>query len=363
MTLPAGFYETILRSLPIAVIVIDRNFQIIEFNDAAVQLTGHQREEALGRQCSEITGSNRCGPCCPFRKIISNDKNESSQEATITSKSGNCFDTNITIIPLRDDSNKIIAGVELIHDVTENKKLEAHKKKLISLFTHDLQAPVTISAGFIDRLLRQRAGALNVKQRGYLELIDTQIKRLNKYIQSFLNISRMETGQFDLHLEPIDLSQTLQEVTKEFKGQAIDKQIDLLLEINNTLPPAHVDPLQFTRVISNLLDNAIKFSHKDQVIKVVAKKDRNKIIVEVHDQGPGIAPHEQEHIFESFYRIPIKSRNIKGSGLGLTTVKAIIEAHGGTVEVFSEEGKGSCFIVSFPHHPQCTFQKETEDKN
>ncbi|MDH4319659.1 MAG: PAS domain-containing sensor histidine kinase [Desulfobulbaceae bacterium] len=353
MILPDGFYQAIVRDLPVAVIVVDRDYKIMEINNAALRLVDRRREEALAQPCSEIMGSNRCGSCCPFRQIINESKGSVSQEAVIITEKGDNIPTNITVVPLRDEAGEIIAGIELIYDVSENKKLEAHKKKLISLFAHDLQAPITISAGFLNRLLRRRAGELNEKQAGYLELIETQINRLNNYIQSFLNISRLETGQFELNLEPVDLSRTLQSVTKEFMGQAIDKEIELLLEVDNGLPVAHVDPLQFTRVISNLLDNAIKFSDKDQVIKVVARMDDSRIIVEVHDQGPGIAPHEQEHIFESFYRIQEKAGKVRGSGLGLTTVKAIIEAHGGAVEVRSEEGKGSCFIVSFPSVPLC----------
>ena len=246
-----------------------------------------------------------------------------------------------------DENGNLAHGIEVFRDASAVKKLEAQKKNITSLFTHDLKAPVAIAGGFVERLLKEKAGPLTEKQQKYLETVKREINRLENYILSFLEISKIEAGQIKLHLDPLELDVLLQDIIEGFYLQAAKKDIRLLLDLPDELPTLHGDSLQITRVFSNLLDNAIKYSETGKPIQVKVTVDSNRIIIEVRDQGRGIEADKLDYIFDSFYRVPGDAEKAGGTGLGLAAVKAIVEAHGGTTRVRSELGRGSSFFVSF----------------
>jgi len=219
---------------------------------------------------------------------------------------------------------------------------------IISLLTHDLKAPVAIAGGFVERLLKGKAGPLTEKQQSYLETIQREVGRLESYILSFLEISRIEAGQIELQMESLDLGSLLADIIEGFRLPAARKDITLHLDVPGDVPPLQGDGLQITRVMTNLLDNAIKYSHPGKPVQVHVSVDDNHLVVEVRDEGIGIAPEQQDHIFESFYQVPLEAQKARGTGLGLAAVKAIVEAHGGTTRVSSEPGHGSSFFISFP---------------
>ena len=227
------------------------------------------------------------------------------------------------------------------------RELEEHKQNLISLFTHDLKAPVSIIGGFVDRLQQGKVGEINEDQAGYLQIIFKEVNRLEQYIHTFLDIARIESGQIELQPVSCDFGSLVEEIATGFEIQATKKQIELRLELT-AAQPVMIDRLQISRVLSNLLDNAIKYSCEDSVVVLHEKKFRNHLVLEIRDQGPGINIDDQGHVFDHFYRIEDKSRTVKGTGLGLAAVKAIVEAHSGRVWLHSIPGEGSSFFVSLP---------------
>lgn len=347
-------YDLVISGLPVALFVVDGDFAIIEFNVAAEKLTGWKREEVLGRPCFEILGSSLCRSSCPLRESEKTGKPCLGREAVLHTRNGKRMPIFFSSSAMLDDQGRMKAGIEVFRDATEIKKLEAQKKNLISLFTHDLKAPVAIVGGFVDRLLQEKAGPLTDKQGEYLRAIRKEISRLENYIHSFLDISRIEAGQVELQLEEQPIGPLLTEIVQGFRVPAADKKIHISLDIQDNLPPVKVDSLQFTRVISNLLDNAIKYSAPDKEVRVSAREEGEDLVIEIQDQGPGIAPDQQEHIFDAFYRIPGTRKKAGGSGLGLAAVRVIMEAHGGRAWVESKEGEGSRFKVAVPKQaPPC----------
>ncbi len=341
--------DLVIRELPMALFIVDDRLRIIEFNAAAERITGWPKKDALGRPCSDVLLSSLCGERCPLRESVENGRTCRERDAVISTRSGQKKAIILSSVALVDDHGRLEYGIELFRDATAIKKLEAQKKNLISLFTHDLKVPVAIAGGFLERLLQGKAGPLNEKQVRYLESIRREIHRLEGYIRSFLEIARIESGRLELHIEPHDLGRLLREIVDGFKVQAAKKRIRLSLELPDSLPPVNIDSLQMNRVISNLIDNAIKYSYEGTTVRVVVRSGESGPVVEIRDQGPGIAPEEQEHIFDSFYRIPENGAgHVAGTGLGLAAVKAIVEAHGGRVRLESEPGRGSSFMVMLP---------------
>ncbi len=341
-------YDLIISGLPAALFVVNKSYRIVEFNQAAEELTGWPKAEVLGRTCSDVLESSLCGEHCPLHESLQTGKTCMGREALITTKGREQIPIFFSSAALTDEEGNLINGVEVFRDASAEKKLEAQKKNIISLLTHDLKAPVAIAGGFVERLLQGKAGPLTEKQQSYLESIRREISRLESYILSFLEISRIESGQIELQMESFDLGSLLADIIEGFHLQAAKKDITLYLDLPENLPPLHCDGLQVTRVMTNLLDNAIKYSQPGKSVHVNVMVNDDHIVVEVRDEGIGIAPEQQDHIFESFYQVPIEAQKARGTGLGLAAVKAIVEAHGGTTRVSSKPGQGSSFFISFP---------------
>lgn len=340
--------DLVITSLPVALFVVDAEYKIVEFNPAAEQITGRKRSQVVGRSCAEVFSSSLCEHHCPLHESEKTDEPCLGREAVI--RLGN--EEELPIIfssrAVLDNSGRFICGIEVFRDATDVRQLEAHKRNLISLFTHDLKAPVAIIGGFVDRLVEGKAGSLNDKQTSYLETIHKEISRLEQYIFSFLDIARIESGQIELELSPCDLGELLKEIVTGFEIKAVEKTIALELDVPVLSDHITADRLQISRVITNLLDNAIKYSQDNSTVLLRVQEKRDQMILEIRDQGPGVSIQDQAHIFDHFFRIDDKRRDIQGTGLGLAAVKAIVEAHSGRVWMHSTPGKGSSFFVSLP---------------
>jgi PAS domain S-box-containing protein len=341
-------YDRIINGLPVALFVVDSSFRIVEFNHAAEEISGWSREEVIGRYCGDVLAGNLCGENCLLRRSENLEKPCIGKEAFITTKDQKKLPILFSSSGLSDDNGNMLNGIIIFRDASEIKKLEAQKKNIISLFTHDLKSPVAIAGGFVARLLEGKAGPLTEKQHQYLETINREISRLENYILSFLEISRIESGQMELVIKPLEISGLLRESIEGFRLQAAKKDITLQLEMADDLPLLRGDCLQIARVIANLLDNAIKYSQAGTTVQVRVTSDASSLTIEVTDQGIGMAPEQLEYIFDPFYRIRGSTQDAGGTGLGLAAVRAIVKAHGGTTRVSSELGRGSSFFVSFP---------------
>ena len=339
--------DLVIASLPVALFVVNAEYKIVEFNPAAEQITGRKRSQVVGRSCAEVFSSSLCEHNCPLRESEKTGEPCLGRDAVIR-----IGDEELPIIfsssAVQDDSGRMIFGIEVFRDATDIQQLEDHKRNLISLFTHDLKAPVAIIGGFVDRLVEGKAGPLNDKQTSYLETIHKEISRLEQYIFSFLDIARIESGQIELELSPCDLGELLKEIVTGFEIQAVEKTIALELDVPVLSDHITADRLQISRVITNLLDNAIKYSQDNSTVLLRVQENRDQMILEIRDQGPGVSIQDQAHIFDHFFRIDDKRRAVQGTGLGLAAVKAIVDAHSGRVWMRSVPGKGSSFFVSLP---------------
>ena len=339
----------VIADLPVALFVVDDKYRIIEFNPAAEKITGMKRREVLGWSCSEILSSNLCEHHCPLRESVTTGQPCLGREAVIRSRSGKKIPIILSGRAIAASDGKMLYSIGIFRDATDTKEHAAHKRNLISLFTHDLKAPVMITGGFVNRLLEGKAGPLNDKQIGYLRIVEKELKRQEDYIQSFLDASRIESGRIELELRPCELGDLLKDIITGFKVQAALKGIDIALEIPQDLGETLLDKVHFSRVISNLLDNAIKYSKNETLVRVQVRVTEKHFLFEVRDQGPGISLQNQTHIFDHYYRPARRCcEQEKGTGLGLAAVKAIVEAHAGSVWLRSIPGTGCSFFVALP---------------
>lgn len=345
-----ALFDLVVRCLPVGLIALDRDRRIVEFNPAAEKITGYSRAEVQNKLCWDVLTSNMCKTVCLLRKDTGHIAEILEERSTIVTRDQREIPVLYTSALLKDDHDEFRGEIIIFRDISESEQLEKHRKILISMFAHDLKAPVAIAGGFLMRLLAGKGGPITVKQRTYLETIDNEIKRLDTHIQSFLNILRMEAGQIALSLEPCSIDSVLHDLLEGFRMEAAERRIMLRIELPDSLALVLADKGQLQRVTSNLIDNAIKYSPEDSEVVVRVYETSNHVACQIKDSGPGISPNDLPHIFDPFFRggrAKVRGKE-PGSGLGLAIVRSIVEAHGGKVWVKSELQKGSIFTFTIP---------------
>ena len=235
----------------------------------------------------------------------------------------------------------------LVHAMLKQKSLEEMKSDFTNNITHELKTPVAVAYAANDALLNFEAGNDPEKRREYLEISQSQLKKLEGMIEQILSMSMESRKTFELRKEDIPLKPLLQTLAEQHRLSA-EKPCSFHIEAEDDLI-IHADRFHFGNVISNLIENAIKYSGDAVNIVIRAKTTSGGIEISVKDNGIGIAPDKQKHIFDKFYRVPTGDiHDVKGYGLGLYYAKTMVEKHGGTISVSSTLGKGSEFRIFIP---------------
>jgi two-component system phosphate regulon sensor histidine kinase PhoR len=239
-------------------------------------------------------------------------------------------------------------AILVFHDLTRLKQLENTRQEFVANVSHELRTPLSLIKGFVETLLEGAKDDPELSSR-FLKTIAKHTDRLTFLIEDLLTISRLESGQIVMNLQPIDLAEEIERVVDDLKARAAEKKITL----HNLLPKAfgaRADADRLHQVLFNLVENAIKYGKNDGTVRIGARAlAANKVEVWVQDDGPGIPSEARERIFERFYRVDrARSRETGGTGLGLAIVKHIVQAHGGEVWVKSEMAAGSTFFFTLP---------------
>ena len=236
--------------------------------------------------------------------------------------------------------------LEFKKEEEEHRKLERERRNMLSMFAHDMKNPLIVAGGFLSRLISGKAGPLTEKQVNYAELMKDELSRLERYITDFLELSKLESSGYKPAPALFNMAAALKMRVEMARIEAEKKDINIQFEIpEDTAVMVSADAIQIDRVIANLLDNAIKYTNPGGTITVRLMERDKDVLVQVIDTGIGIPEEHIPHIFDAFYRAV---RDSKGSGLGLSIVKKIVEANGGRIWVESIHGKGSTFSFTIP---------------
>jgi signal transduction histidine kinase len=223
------------------------------------------------------------------------------------------------------------------------KQVDNLKQNFISLMSHDLKTPVAKIAGIAD-ILKLKFN--NTPEQ--TELIDNVVnstKELNNFINSILDLTKIESQNLTLRKESKDVNKIIEGIIEKLEFEAEAKQMKIVSELS-PLYPIQIDTVLMNRVISNLIENAIKYAGKEKTVVIKTWDDVEWVYVEVKDNGVGVGPDDLAHIFDKFYRVKNDStHSIKGSGLGLYLVKYFIELHNGVINATSQLGEGTSFII------------------
>jgi two-component system phosphate regulon sensor histidine kinase PhoR len=235
----------------------------------------------------------------------------------------------------------------VFHDLTRLKQLESARKDFVANVSHELRTPLSLIKGYVETLLDGARDNPEVAVK-FLQTIDRNAERLKLLIEDLLTISELESGRVTLNLQGVALVPLAEKVFGDLKTRAIARNVTLLNQIPNVTVRA--DPDRLEQVLSNLVDNAIKYGRAGGLVTASGRMlDDGHLEVIVQDDGPGIPGEALERVFERFYRVDkARSREQGGTGLGLSIVKHIVQSHGGKVWAKSAPGQGCSFCFTLP---------------
>jgi signal transduction histidine kinase len=235
--------------------------------------------------------------------------------------------------------------------VDQLQELDRLKSAFVTIVSHELRTPLTSIKGFVENMLQGLTGPLNEKQHHYLTRIQWNAERLTRMLNELLDLSRIEAGKMQLLPVCLSLQELLADVVDGFQPLAQRKSIDIELTFGDLMPAVQADRDKLYEVVANLLDNAIKFTPPGGRVQVRASvQDSRFVRVGVSDTGCGIPEEHRDKVFQKFYRAHAVTGSSNGAGLGLSIAKGLIELHGGTLALESEEGKGSHFYFTLPYN-------------
>ena len=258
----------------------------------------------------------------------------------------------------------LLVGVAfLLYAVRKERLANQLKSEFISNVSHELKTPLSLIRMFGELLALGKVKS-EASGREYAEIITRESERLSHLIDNVLDFSRIERGKASYDFQRGDLSEVVARAVDVYRHRFEREGVHLETEIEQQLPEASFDESAMTLVLLNLLDNAFKYGGEKGQVRVGLKSRGGRIQLTVRDFGPGIALAEQRRIFDRFYRSPsVRTKNARGSGIGLALVKHIAEAHGGRVTVESEPGRGATFTVTIPlAEPDRGPRKPVEDE-
>jgi len=234
--------------------------------------------------------------------------------------------------------------------MVEHTRREQSRTRFVGWASHELRTPLTSINAFTEMLLDGDAGPLNEKQTRFVQRVLGSTEQLHRIVQDLLELARLEAGEEPITLTNVAIKPFLEDTAQNMFPQASAKDITLKVEAQDGLSTLRTDERRLRQALSNFIDNAIKYSPRETLVRVVAEATDGQLRLSVIDQGPGISPRDQKQLFTEFFRCYRGEESLRdrGSGLGLPIVQRLAQALGSAVEVESAVGQGSKFSLVFP---------------
>lgn len=342
--------ERAFESMIAGVILINLNGKIGLINSTALQAFCSPVDgNVVGKSFDQVVVHDK------VRNILTmtlREKTELVDEVEVYEPEEHIFRVYTGIV--RDEHGDPTGIIALFTDITEIRRLEKMKTEFVSTVSHELRTPLTSIKGFIATLLEDREGYFDAETRyEFYQIIDQETDRLRRLIEDLLNLSRIERGvALQPHWQRVDLTRLIERILN-IQRSYTDKH-DLIADIPVPLPPIVADEDKIDGILTNLINNAIKYSPEGGEVRVKAVREDNTILISVSDQGIGIPKEKLQKIFEKFERVDTKeTRAAGGTGIGLYLVKHLVELHEGQIWAESEGiGKGTTFYVRLPIYPR-----------
>ncbi len=340
------------------VMILDSTQRVLHFNKALGRMTGWNVPEATGRFHDEIITWDRIDQGTPLNEAIAAGWPQQGTEdgspdtlyveGDLLRPDGTRISLGITYAPLIDQDGALRNIIVNVRDITHFRQAQQMQSTFVSVISHELKTPVALIKGYAGTLRREDAEWDPATIQQGLTVIEEEADRLTDLIDNLLAASKLQADGMRLtNISDVDLAAVAARAVERFKTQTTKHT--LVLDFAEDFPCVQGDEIRLRQVIDNLVSNAIKYSPKGGEVRISGTFDDKSVTISVTDQGVGLPEDEQERIFERFYRVDSAlSRKTQGTGLGLYLARAVIEAHGGTISVKSQPGKGSTFWFTLP---------------
>lgn len=334
-----------IQQTPLAVIEMDTNMIITQWNEAAEKIFGYMKNQAIGKNISDLIVPKEVRK--EVDMIVDNLVTQNGGSHSINK---NLTNNGTTILcewfntPLVDEHGVVVGFASLAQDITERSRIEKMKDEFISIVSHELRTPLTSLRGSLGLVIGGMTGEIPDKAKEFLSMAEKNADRLTLLINDILDIQAIESGQLSFDIHSTDLADVLHTAIDENMNFAKQSAISIdITDINQALP-VHIDASRIQQVLDNLLSNAIKFSPENDVVTVSTSVNDNQVVISVCDNGPGVTEAFQSSLFDKFTQGEESStRKFSGSGLGLSIAKGIIEQHGSSITYQRSASGGSCF--------------------
>ena len=353
--------DALLEATGDGVLGIDRNGKCTFLNRAGAELLGYPTRMVVGRDIHDLLhhsypdGTPVPREECPILAALSEGKALSGKAETLWRAGRTSFPVQISQRPMRDGLT-LKGAVLTFTDMTSVRAAEASlrqairaRDEVLAVVSHDLRNPVGTIFSTASLLLDLELP--RDRERDPLLAVQRSAQPLNRLIQDLLDVARMEAGALGVAPEPFPVAELLEDLLEAHRGRAGERRIDVLLEGDGETLTGWGDRDRVLQVLSNLLENALKFTPAGGRVEVGVRQeeDDRELLFWVSDTGPGVSPADRERLFDRFWQVSRKDK--RGAGLGLSIVKGLVEAHGGRIWVESPEGGGATFRFTLPGEP------------
>ena len=353
--------KAIIETITDGVIIVNKIGEVVYFNHAALKLLDIDElkigEEVLEKIPNKISDQ--------VKEYIKSDKlihKSNSQQIEIKPTNELFVEAACYPIPQPDGS---FAGVLLVlNNITEFKRIEIIKNQFVSMVAHELKAPVAAVQGFLKLILDKDIQITKEQEEDYISRSSTRLDGLLALVNDLLDSSRMELKAKQREIAELDVKQIMKSTIELMEVELKNRGIELSTNIENNIPHLMADHNEISRLITNILSNAIKYNKDNGKIFVNVSSSQNYLKIKIEDTGIGIKHEEQEKLFHEFFRAKNKhTKKVSGTGLGLTIVKRIVDSYHGRIEVESEYGIGSTFKIYLPINSQLIGEKNGTNRD
>ncbi len=329
--------RAILQSIADGVIVCDQQQIIRIANDTAVTMLDLPREHLIHRHFTDL----------PLRHVEISQELFGNPISELEHYELNNRVVRLSRAPVITEQGATYGEVIVLHDITAEVALDHAKTDFIATISHELRSPLTVIYGNVDLLLRGYIGELSADQREILTTVRARADLMNAIVKNVILVASIEANTLETQLEPIDIGSSLEYALGPMRKQFATKDLEIHIALPETLPPVYADREQLQIILTQLLDNARRYTSTGS-ITITGMSHNGTVQVDIIDTGPGIAPEIFRRLFSRFQRVEGNNSTERGSGLGLVITRQLVERQGGRVWATSEVGCGSTFSFSLP---------------
>jgi len=337
--------RTIINALDDGILVINQEGQVVLFNPGFLKLLNITTEIAIGDNVLDIIPAQLSNQ---IKEIFANRNQVQAiiQEIVIHPPAKLVIMANTT--PILGRKGELLGVVSVLRDISELKKIDIMRSQFVDMAAHELKSPLTAVQGYLELVVDKTLGEEPELYEGYLKRSLERTKSLVNLINDLLNVTRLEAGKVRREIQLQNIKALIDDRIDFLKNDIKQQNLQVLLDIDSDMQ-VDADREDMLRLFNQVIGNAIKYNKPDGKITITGHKNRNYVKVDIADTGIGLREEDRQRLFEDFFRAKNEhTRNITGTGLGLTIVKKIIDAYSGKIEVNSEYEHGTTFSIFLP---------------